>query len=264
MSPLRRIRVPVPSKRVVWVAWLLVTLLAAALFVWLILTVFHQSDQIDHAEAKTDAVAATAKVNGQTARQAKDAAVALGRQVKRLGGTPVVNPNSIPGPTKVTGPEGPAGPSPTRSQVFAAVSIFCSSGACEHGPSASQVETAVASYCAPRNDCQGAQGGTGAPGSNGNDGAPGGNGNPGVDGQPGQNASDAQVQAAVNTYCDAHNGCQGPTGAAGPQGDRGPQGIPGTAVPGAYTCPDATPFLHGFTVADDGSVSLDCIALLHN
>lgn len=93
--------------------------------------------------------------------------------------------------------------------------------------------------------------GIGIPGTNGLDGPTGPDGpvgppGPSVVGPPGP------------------QGDPGPQGPAGPQGDPGPQGPkgdPGTALPGTYTCPDATPFLHGFTVAPDGSVTLDCIAL---
>src|SRR4051812_40946598 len=82
------------------------------------------------------------------------------------GQQPVKIPH-VPTPRPSTGPEGPEGqpgPSPTRAQVFAAVADFCALGACEHGPSAEQVETAVSVYCAVRNQCRGAQGAPGATG----------------------------------------------------------------------------------------------------
>jgi len=234
-----------------------------------------------NAQAKAHRELAARTVAERRADQLDAASTALQKRTAALlkanhrllvhGQKPVAVPN-VPslsaGPRGPEGQQGQPGPSPTRAQVFAAVSLFCSSGACEHGPSASQVETAVADYCASRNQCRGpvgADGSQGAVGAPGTDGTNGTNGQPGPQGQPGQNATDAQVQAAVNTYCNNHNGCQGPPGAQGAQGDVGPQGPkgdPGTAVPGTYTCPDVTPFVHGLTVAQDGSVSLDCINVL--
>jgi len=228
-----------------------------------------------NAQAKAHRELAARTVAERRADQLDAASTALPKRTAALlkanhrllvhGQKPVAVPN-VPslsdGPRGPEGQQGQPGPSPTRAQVFAAVSLFCSSGACEHGPSASQVETAVATYCAPRNQCRGGDGTNGAPGSDGTNGTNGTNGQPGPQGQPGQNATDAQVQAAVNTYCNNHNGCQGPQGAQGDVGPQGPQGDPGTAVPGTYTCPPDTPFVHGFTVAQDGSVSLDCINVL--
>lgn len=175
------------------------------------------------------------------------------------GQKPVHVPNVTP-PSGPVGPEGPSGPSPTRAQVFAAVAEFCAGGACSQGPSESQVETAVLTYCAARDQCRGPTG-TGRIGPAGAAGPPGGNGTNGTNGadgqpgQPGQNATDAQVQSAVNDYCSNHNQCQGPEGGQGPKGD------PGTAQPGTYTCPVPTPFLHGLTIAADGTLTLDCLDL---
>ena len=94
-----RLRVPVPSSRVVRIAWVVVALVFASVVSWLIFTVLHQSDQAKVADAHIDSLAATAHQNGQTARQAKRAAQQLAQQVRNLGGTPTVNPSSIPGPT---------------------------------------------------------------------------------------------------------------------------------------------------------------------
>lgn len=184
---------------------------------------------------------------------------------------PGVGPEGPQGRQGQTGQTGTEGPSPTRAEVFAAVAQFCSSGACTQGPSAAQVETAVSVYCAVRNQCRGATGSTGpvgsagTPGVNGQPGQNGNDGQPGSPGADGQNATDAQVQSAVNTYCDNHNQCQGPQGQQGPQGaqgDPGPKGDPGSATPGTYTCPLLAPVMHGFTIAADGTVSLDCFDVL--
>jgi len=82
----------------------------------------------------------------------------------------------------------------------------------------------------------GDRGPTGAPGSTGPAGPQGPKGDPG---EPGD------------------RGPQGDTGPAGPAGADGAPGRAGTAQPGTYTCPDDQT-LHGFTVADDGAVTLDC------
>lgn len=89
----------------------------------------------------------------------------------------------------------------------------------------------------------------GHPGATGPIGATGGAGPPGPQGPEGP------AGPAGDT------GPQGPPGDTGPQGPQGPQGDPGTARPGTYSCPDTTPYLHGFTVQADGDVILECIAL---
>jgi hypothetical protein len=53
--------------------------------------------------------------------------------------------------------------------------------------------------------------------------------------------------------------CRGPQGDAGVDGKDGADGRPGTAKPGTYSCPDGE-YVGGFTVADDGAVTLSCRA----
>jgi len=220
-----RFRLPDPSQRSVQIAKVAVCIATLLFFVWLIFTVIHQQNQIDSAEAKTDAVAATAHTNGQTARQAKEQARALAQQVKRLGGTPVVDPRDIPGPSPVPGPAGQAGtPGPQGPRGFPGIPGI-----------------------------QGPEGPRGFFGDLGPAGPPGGPGDPGPQGAQGPPGADGA------------QGPQGPQGPPGPQGDQGPQGPrgdPGTATPGTYLCPDVSPFLHGFTIAADGTVTLDCISLI--
>lgn len=60
----------------------------------------------------------------------------------------------------------------------------------------------------------------------------------------------------------------GPQGPAGPPGKdstvpgpKGDKGDPGTATPGTYTCGGGQ-FVRGFTIAPDGSLTLDCAPLI--
>jgi hypothetical protein len=52
----------------------------------------------------------------------------------------------------------------------------------------------------------------------------------------------------VADYCSVHSGCEGPVGADGKDG---------SVTPGDYQCPEDQ-FVAGFTVAVDGSVTLNC------
>jgi len=75
---------------------------------------------------------------------------------------------------------------------------------------------------------------------------------------PGEDGTDAptveevrdMVDQAITDHCAAQPGgtCEGSTGDTGPRG---------TALPGAYDCPDGE-YVTGFTVADDGAVTLAC------
>lgn len=91
----------------------------------------------------------------------------------------------------------------------------------------------------------GPRGATGEPGADSTVAGP-----QGPQGEPGQ---DSTVPGPV-----------GPQGEPGPQGEQGAQGFPGppgTARPGTYTCPEGQ-FTTGFTIADDGAVTLTCADLL--
>lgn len=90
---------------------------------------------------------------------------------------------------------------------------------------------------------------TGAPGQDGADGAPGENGATGDTGPIGPQGATGPT------------GATGDRGPAGVDGKDGRDGVDGTAIPGTYTCDDGS-YLHGFTVADDGAVTLDCRPLV--
>lgn len=101
----------------------------------------------------------------------------------------------------------------------------------------------------------GPRGPRGFPGLPGPSGSPGARGANGLNGSPGSPGSPGPSGDA---------GSAGPAGPAGPQGDKGDKGDPGppgSAQPGSYACSADTPYLHGFTIASDGTVTLDCIAL---
>ena len=174
------------------------------------------------------------------AARAEAAAVALSDQVKRLCRdkecTPVV---TVPptGPAGEPGQVGPQGPPPTSSQVFQAVVAYCAPGVCSQRPSATQVASAVASYCEARSDCRGAHGTTGSAGTDGQ------NGTDGQDGAPGPAPTADQIAAAVNDYCTGHDNCRGPAGTDGKDGVDGKDGQ------------SAFPFTFTFTVQNNPAQS---------
>lgn len=117
-----------------------------------------------------------------------------------------------PAPTPQTGPQGVKGDKgdrPTFSEIQIAVATYCaSSGICEgQSPSPAAVYAAVLQYCT-NTDCKGV---------NGKDGTSGVDGAAGKDAQP---ITDEQIQAQVVAYCQA-NRCRGEDGATGPQGVAG-------------------------------------------
>jgi hypothetical protein len=94
----------------------------------------------------------------------------------------------------------------------------------------------------------------GRPGKDGADGDPGGSGDPGVNGVDGEPGTDG-VDGTNGT-----DGKDGADGAPGADGQDGADGAPGTALPGTYACPDDE-YVAGFTVANDGAVTLSCRSL---
>lgn len=184
----------------------------------------------------------------QVVNDKQDAALAeANRRLIKAGKDPVV------------GPPGAPGPEPTATQVLTAVATYCASTqACAgRGPTAAQVALAVSQYCNARGECVGPAGeatdGTdGADGTNGSDGT---NGTNGLDGIPGPPPSDAQVSQAVVEYCANHDSCAGPPG---PPGADGKDGQDGTITPGEYDCGEGF-YVQGFSISADGTVSLECV-----
>lgn len=108
------------------------------------------------------------------------------------------------------GEPGEPGPPPSDTQVFRAVSLYCSQGNCDgrDGRNATQadVAAAVARYCNDRGECQGPEGVDGKQGEQGVQ---------GETGKQGPPPSDAQVASAVAQYCSTRNDCAGPPGQPG-------------------------------------------------
>lgn len=186
-----------------------------------------------------------AKINAELVDQKEDS-IALGEQVKRLGGKPVVDPPATP-------TQGERGPGPTAAQVRAAVADYCAGDRCKPTVSRSQVAAAVADYCAG-GLCQGEDGTNGGPGADGTDGTDGANGTNGTDGAPGPGPTDEQIAAAVEAYC-ADGKCRGE------KGDAGTDGKDATITPSGTDCPDGER-VSGVHLLADGSLTVSCAPLL--
>lgn len=139
-----------------------------------------------------------------------------------------VDPVLVPGPMGPPGPQGPVGPAGRDG-----FGIDGSDGS------------------------DGRDGENGRDGADGDDGA---DGSDGADGAQGEDGADGADGATGATGPKGETGPAGPQGPAGARGETGPQGPAGTARPGTYTCPDGD-YVAGFTIAADGSVSLDCRTL---
>jgi hypothetical protein len=212
------------SRRAVVTVWIIVVLIALAgiiLLVWR-LTSLQASDTDAHAQ-----ITQLKKINDQ-----QDAVIAeANRRLIAAGKHPV---RGLPGIAGATGP------GPTSDEVRAAVALWCSQvGMSPCRPTQDQVALAVAQNCSQDGKCHGKPG---RPGKDGTDGIDGTDGTDGTDGAPGPPPTDAQVLAGVTDYCAIHGACQGKDG---------------SVVPGDYQCGIGF-YLEGFTVAADGTVSLNC------
>jgi len=149
---------------------------------------------------------------------------------------------------------------PSRAQILSAFDIWCQLESC-HGSDGDdgkpgkdappmtrqEIFTGFSAWCSTDPRCVGQPG---ADGTNGADST--------VPGPPGRPPTPEEVLAAVEIVC-ADDACVGPQGVHGVQGAQGIQGPPGTAKPGSYSCPDDE-HVTGFTVAEDGAVTLACQA----
>jgi hypothetical protein len=211
--------------------------------------------EVDAARVDAERAERIAAANEDVAEQNTAAVEKLARQVRALGGKPVVEPSEVPEPMPPSA-DPPTVVLPTVAQVAAAVLDYCSSGRCRgaDGASASstQVSAAVSRYCTGGR-CRGASGSPGADGQDGAQGEPGADGQPGPQGERGPGPTDEQIAAAVASYC-AEGRCQGPPG---PQGERGPAGEPGRGI-ASLTCDSATPFTLTLTYSDGTSETYTC------
>lgn len=151
------------------------------------------------ADRQSQLVEREERLAGALAEQ-RETSVLLARQVRRLGGRPVVSPPSGP----IAGPQGEPGergPGPSLAQVLAALTDYCSGGVCRGDDG--------------DDGARGPRGATGEVGAVGPRGAPG----ESVTGPPGP------------------QGEQGPRGEAGPTG---PRGEPGPTCPEGYTPQERT------------------------
>lgn len=157
------------------------------------------------AERQAHLVEREERLSGALAEQRATSEI-LARQVRRLGGRPIV-PEAAPGPQGVQGVQGipgPAGPPPSLTQVIAALADYCADGRCR-GPA----------------------------GEDGRDGKPGPRGFPGDDG-----ATGAQGEPGESV-----TGPPGPQGEPGPRGETGatgPRGEPGPTCPEGYSTEERT------------------------
>jgi hypothetical protein len=234
----------VPSVRTVRLVWYVVAAGVVALVAWLVWAVAVTSQRLDDAEnARADREEQVSALVEQQAHLSEAAernseiAEALAQQVRQLGERPVVQPTAtpqvIPGPIGEPGrrgPMGPVGPAPSAAEIQSAVAVYCASGRCDgRDPTATQVANAVAAYCDGRGECRGPAGSDGTDGEDGALGAPGADGQDGADGRDAPPPTQTQVDQAVATYCDARGGCRGPKGDRGEPGADGADGA--SAVP---------------------------------
>jgi len=165
--------------------------------------------------------ASRAVMQKQLSTQEK-ASRALAKQVRQLGGVPVVTPSTpAEGPAGATGAVGPVGPPGPR------------------GPQGSPGPTG-------KTGATGSTGAAGATGTAGSSGTAGKDGAQGPKGDPGPKGD---------------TGPAGPAGPQGPTGPAGADGKDGTVIPGDYLCPSGQ-YVTAIHVSDTGVVSLDCASLL--
>lgn len=202
-----------------WVTPLLVMLLIGILLGFVIFRVGSLSDRLDRSQSdRTD-------LHRQLQQQEK-ASQTLAKQVRKLGGTPLVTP-----PVEVTsGPSGPAG------------------GTGPVGPRGPIGAT-------------GATGKTGAQGVAGQVGPIGPTGAIGPEGPKGDVGSKGPAGDKGDAGPAGPVGPAGADGKDGAPGQQGPAGSAGSVTPGDYACPSGQ-YVAGFHVAADGSVSLDCAGVL--
>jgi len=224
---------PNTSQRTVAIVWIVILLTVVGLVALMVVRLASLET------FKTDAGKDITHLE-EISQQQKAALAKANRRLVKLGGQPVQGPQGI---------QGAPGPGPTAEAVGAAVARWCTTeGLTLCRPTQAQVTLAVAQNCNQDGQCQGPQGPRGPrglPGIDGTDGTNGIDGLPGDAGPPGPPLTAEQLADAVADYCALHGGCEGPAGADG------------SVVPGDYQCAVGE-YLQGFTVHDDGTVTLNC------
>lgn len=208
----------------------------------------------DVSTAKDDASSASSRAESAegVAKQAKDQANVLAKQLERSGQKPVVDPSTLPDLNDPTLPQ------ITQSQANVAFASYClsSPARCKLGIPITQADLvdALSSLCSRTGKCVGKPGEPGPapePGqiagvllnlcSSGRitcKGDAGSNGTDGADGKDGRGITSTRVTEAchfVVAFSDGTETDLGPIcGADGATGDRGPQGPAGPVCPEAY------------------------------
>ena len=245
------------SERAVRRAWTVVGVLAVIVLVMTVVGLVRLSnsnealtDKVERSDAERVKLGKRLDAEEAESAKLKQGSAALGEQVERLGGKPVVDPANPTAPPRALGP--------TDAQVLDAVKVICAgTSACV--PTKAQVTAALRAICG---DCRG------------EDAAPATDGRNGDDGEDAPAVTDAQIDAAVARNCGVE-GCRGP----GPtdqqvderiaarcandacKGDDGDKGEPGSVTPGDYTCPDGE-WITAIHVVEGGAMTVDCSPLI--
>lgn len=184
-----------------WVALAAVAIaLGLGLFA-LVLRVGALDSALDESQADRRALHSALDKQEEEAKAQAGAVKALGQQVERLGGKPVVDPSKNP-PL--------VAPGPTAAQIDAAVKECFASGVCVGKATQAQVNAAVVTYCSTRNGC------AGKPGADSDE--------PGPQGETGPAPTAAQIYQAAAEWCSVDDRCKGEKGDKGDTGDTGPAG----------------------------------------
>lgn len=196
------------------------------------------ADQRDQAEDSRDVVAGQAQ---QLADCVNDPATTQRQCERKADEVEQTIAKAVPGPAGEAGAAGAAGPAGSDGQNGA------------EGPQGPRGFTGPTGPRGPRGFI-GPVGPEGPPGQDGADGADGATGEAGEAGTAGATGETGPQGPAGDR---GPAGQDGTNGAAGPAGPAGADGRDGTATPGTYSCEGDT-YLYGFTIADDGAVTLDC------
>ncbi len=171
---MRKLSLPVPSGRILFAAWVVVAAAFAAVGVWAVVTLTHQSADLGELRtASTNARADRADLRADSAKQqaaldkanaklidagkapvATPVPAATPRQLRYIpipgprgargergaDGEATVGPQGPMGPVGPEGPQGGQGGGPTDQQVADAVAAYCSQNPCGQGPAGPQGE----------------------------------------------------------------------------------------------------------------------------
>ena len=246
------------SERAVRRAWTVVGVLAVIVLVMTVVGLVRLSnsnealtDKVERSDAERVKLGKRLDAEEAESAKLKQGSAALGEQVERLGGKPVVDPANPTAPPRALGP--------TDAQVLDAVKVICAgTSACV--PTKAQVTVALRAICG---DCRGEDGADAKTPADGRD------GDDGEDGEDAPAVTDAQIDAAVARNCGV-DGCRGP-GPTDEQLDdriaaycaaRGDcRGKDAVIVPSGMDCPEGER-VNGVHLLADGSLTVSCAPLI--